>query len=147
MYIIAAFILFMSYRIFSDGDLVQAVISLSVAIIIGLSTYFWNITRIESKLKRLRIPVFVTIFVGVLAFISIKVFEYAEIGTEKYEQIIEMNHKFPQINESMLVYLEDGKISIMEYHDIKGRYKKPGKARAIEELTIMFQSNQDKIDI
>ena len=147
MYLIAAFIFFMSYKIFSDGDLVQALISLSVSIIIGVSTYFWNITGIESKLKRLRIPVVVTIFVGVIVFISINVLDYVEISTEKYEQVIEMKDKFPQLNKTILVHMEDGKISIVEYHDIKGRYKKPGKSRAIEELTIMFQSNQDKTDI
>jgi len=117
MYLLAfLFLIFCIYNLVI-GYYVEAIGGAALAIILSTSKFFWDSTKGLSKLERLSMPVRITILVIAISFITIILLE--KIGSEKYVQVAEIKLNFPKLNELIRNAMEDGKISIAEYHGIK----------------------------
>jgi hypothetical protein len=117
------------------GNYVEAIVGTALAIILSTSKFFWDSTKGLSKLERLSMPVRITILVIAISFITIILLEKIEIGSEKYVQVAETKLNFPKLNELIHNAMEDGKISIAEYHGIQKQHKELRKVKAIKQLT------------
>ena len=117
------------------GNYFETIVGVALAILFTASKFFWDSAEGLSKLNRLRMPAGITVLVIMLAFISMKLLEEIEIGTGKYVQVAEIKIHFPKLNDLIRNAMEDGKISIVEYHDIQKRYQEQRKVKAIQQLT------------
>jgi hypothetical protein len=117
------------------GNYVEAIAGVASATILSTSKFLWDSTEGLSKFNRLWMPAVITILTLTISFISINLLKKIEIGSEKYVHVVEMKLNFPKLKELISNAMEDGTISIVEYHGIQEQYQKLRKAKAIQQLT------------
>lgn len=104
------------------GDLIEAIGSLAIAIILASWKCSWDFSKGKKFLYRIVAPSVITILVLGGSLWGIEIVEETEISAEKYLHLKEIRKSTPEIAKLIKDCMKDGKISVVEYYDIQEQY-------------------------
>jgi hypothetical protein len=116
------------------GGFINAIVGLAVAINLAGVKFSWNVTEGERFLLRTPGPIVITLFVYGGSIMAIEFVKEIEISPEKYVHLKEIRESTPETTKLIKDFMNDGKISLIEYHDIQEHYRKVSKDKTKKAL-------------
>ena len=111
------------------GNLANALVSLAMAVFFaGVKIIGPDVENAKPR-QYLWAVILVGVPVTIVTSVAFTVLHSVEIGLEKYQQITKIKGDFPELQEIIKKSMDDGKISIPEYHKIEKHYLELAKER------------------
>jgi hypothetical protein len=106
------------------GDYENSVAGLTISLVLVLSKITWDDTANSNGLKQIGATAAVSIAFIALGYFSILVLNEIEISSQGYIDLALYSEAHPEVHKAADVALKDGKISVVEYHELQESYLK-----------------------